>query len=434
MPQALAGIRGNAVSAAGIVIENAEIEVFVAGSNDQKPDLFEDRNGNTPLTNPFTTGNDGFFEFFCTGGAYRIEARAEGAERLWNGDLIGTAQGLDADDIVSPGDLATVATTGDHADLSNIGTNTHAQIDSHIASTANPHGVTKSQVGLGDVDNVSAADLRDRATHTGTQAISTVSGLQSALDAKAAIANLGAAAFSNDHQDLTGAGTNTHGQIDSHIANDAIHREINDLGTGATDLWSAEKILAELSDVEVGAVSVQPRLTGNGSSASPLDIASGAINRNRLSSEVEGNVYPEHALVRLTEDGGLELGALTNRVLFNDASAEFLATSRISISDGVITFSQNGVYKVDVVINAQAEFPASGSFEIVTTPGGTATQVAFVSAGELTDQRKQFVMTAHVTVPVSVTRTMAVRLTCGAGSQFTNLQGSTISITRIRNP
>ena len=434
MPQALAGIRGNAVSAAGIVIENAEIEVFIAGSADLKPDLFEDRNGNTPLTNPFTTGNDGFFEFFCTGGAYRIEARAEGAERIWNGVLIGTAQGLDADDIVSPGDLALVATTGDHTDLINVGTNTHAQIDDHIASTANPHGVTKAQVGLGDVDNVSAAALRDRATHTGAQAISTVSGLQSALDAKAAIANLGAAAFSNQHQDLTGAGTNTHSQIDSHIANEAIHREINDAGTSATDIWSAEKILAELSEVEVGSVSVQPRLTGNGSSASPLDIASGAINRNRLSAEVEGNVYPEHALLRLTEDGLTLSGIQNNLVLFADASASFEATSQISISDGVISFLKEGVYKIDIVINAQASFPIGGSFEIVTSPDGTPSQVAFVDAGELTDQRKQFVLTAHVTVSVGVTRTMSVRLTCGAGSQFANLEGSTISIMRIRNP
>ncbi|MCW5699286.1 MAG: hypothetical protein KIT00_05555, partial [Rhodospirillales bacterium] len=41
----------------------------------------------------------------------------------------------------------------DHASLSNVGLNTHLQIDSHLASTANPHGVTKSQVGLGNVEN-----------------------------------------------------------------------------------------------------------------------------------------------------------------------------------------------------------------------------------------------------------------------------------------
>jgi len=56
----------------------------------------------------------------------------------------------------------------------------------------------KSAVGLSNVDNVSAANLRDRATHTGTQAISTVSGLQTELDGKAAVgstagANLGTA-------------------------------------------------------------------------------------------------------------------------------------------------------------------------------------------------------------------------------------------------
>ena len=42
----------------------------------------------------------------------------------------------------------------DHADLNGIGTNTHAQIDAHIANTSNPHSTTKTQVGLGNVDNV----------------------------------------------------------------------------------------------------------------------------------------------------------------------------------------------------------------------------------------------------------------------------------------
>lgn len=46
----------------------------------------------------------------------------------------------------------------DHTQLTNIGTNTHAQIDSHIASTSNPHSVTKTQLGLGNVDNTSDAN------------------------------------------------------------------------------------------------------------------------------------------------------------------------------------------------------------------------------------------------------------------------------------
>lgn len=99
-----------------------------------------------------------------------------------------------------------------HQNLSGAGTNTHAQIDSHIASTSNPHAVTKAQVGLGSVDNTSdlskpistatqtalnlkydasnpngyetptqlnARDTanRARANHTGTQLASTISDL-----------------------------------------------------------------------------------------------------------------------------------------------------------------------------------------------------------------------------------------------------------------
>jgi hypothetical protein len=52
----------------------------------------------------------------------------------------------------------------DHTLLSNIGTNSHADIDSHISSTSNPHSVTKTQVGLGnvvDADTTTTANITD---------------------------------------------------------------------------------------------------------------------------------------------------------------------------------------------------------------------------------------------------------------------------------
>ncbi|MDD4554441.1 MAG: hypothetical protein PHP04_09590 [Bacteroidales bacterium] len=47
----------------------------------------------------------------------------------------------------------------DHNSLVNRGTNTHAAIDTHLASTSNPHSTTKSQVGLGNVDNIQQMPL-----------------------------------------------------------------------------------------------------------------------------------------------------------------------------------------------------------------------------------------------------------------------------------
>lgn len=69
--------------------------------------------------------------------------------------------------------LATVAKTGSYNDLSNkptipsiAGLATEAQVqdvqdnlDAHEADTANPHAVTKAQVGLGNVDNLAPADM-----------------------------------------------------------------------------------------------------------------------------------------------------------------------------------------------------------------------------------------------------------------------------------
>jgi len=55
-----------------------------------------------------------------------------------------------ADSAIQAGDLATVATSGSHTDLSNIGTNTHVQIDSHIADTS---------IHFSDLSGFSTSDL-----------------------------------------------------------------------------------------------------------------------------------------------------------------------------------------------------------------------------------------------------------------------------------
>jgi len=66
-----------------------------------------------------------------------------------------------------------------HQNLSGAGTNTHAQIDSHIANTSNPHNTTAAQVGADALGSAAAAQAFaiQRSNHTGSQLASTISDL-----------------------------------------------------------------------------------------------------------------------------------------------------------------------------------------------------------------------------------------------------------------
>ena len=86
----------------------------------------------------------------------------------------------------------------------------------NTTTTVNGHAlsgnviITASDVGLGNVDNVSAANLRDRSTHTGTQAIATITNLQTVLDGKLEdvdIADINASGTADNTTYLRGDGT-----------------------------------------------------------------------------------------------------------------------------------------------------------------------------------------------------------------------------------
>ncbi len=64
-------------------------------------------------------------------------------------------------------DIADI-TTKSHTSLTDIGTNTHAQIDTHIASTSNPHSVVASQVNITDSGSYyNSSDVEDALAELG---------------------------------------------------------------------------------------------------------------------------------------------------------------------------------------------------------------------------------------------------------------------------
>lgn len=122
----------------------------------------------------------------------------------------------------------------DHTAIQNIGTNSHAQIDSHIGD-ATIH-FTEASIDHTAIQNVGSNTHAQIDTHIGT---GNIHYLQSAID-HTVIQNRGTNTHAQidthisnsgihftegsiDHANIQNVGTNTHGQIDTHIADSTIH-------------------------------------------------------------------------------------------------------------------------------------------------------------------------------------------------------------------
>jgi hypothetical protein len=194
--------------------------------------------------------------------------------------------------------------TIDHTVILNSGTNTHAQIDAHIADTSNPHAVTAAQVGAAnavhthvatDITDFDAAVSASPAVVLNTAKVSadgtidthgdvSVSGLNApAVDqvltwngttwlpkdveadpdvaAHLADASIHFTEASISHLNIQDTGTNTHAQIDAHIANLSNPHGVTAAQTGASPLGHTHTA-AEITDFDA-AVSVNPDVAAN---------------------------------------------------------------------------------------------------------------------------------------------------------------------------
>jgi hypothetical protein len=119
-----------------------------------------------------------------------------------------------------------------HLNILNIGSNTHAQIDSHIANTSNPHGTTAAQVGADPVGSAASAQAFaiQRTNHTGTQLASTISDFSESVDDRVATLLVPGAGVSVSYNDAGNALTiaSTISQYTGEDAQDAVGNILTD--------------------------------------------------------------------------------------------------------------------------------------------------------------------------------------------------------------
>ena len=98
----------------GDVIPGAEVEV-VNEATGLAADIFSNRSGTTPRTNPFFTGADGFAQFYVAPGEYRITATGPTGSITWRwnvlaGDAALRSTGTGSTEVPTNGDLGTMST------------------------------------------------------------------------------------------------------------------------------------------------------------------------------------------------------------------------------------------------------------------------------------------------------------------------------------
>jgi hypothetical protein len=79
----LARWQGTLVDDAGNVLNGAQVTVRREVAGAPLVSVYADRDGLTPLANPFTVGPDGYAAFHVAGGAYRIDAALGALTRTW---------------------------------------------------------------------------------------------------------------------------------------------------------------------------------------------------------------------------------------------------------------------------------------------------------------------------------------------------------------
>ncbi len=199
----------------GSVIRN--VPVTVLKEDGSLAEIFMDREGQVQAPNPLVTDSRGVFYFYAKNGRYSLRTSVDGIT-ITDADavLLNDPKEIEVGKVLmTEGERTKLAGIAEQATknatdaaLRDRSTHTGTQaistvtglqtaLDSKVNNVAGKQLSTEDYtsgekgklagIATGATANATDAALRDRSTHTGTQAISTVTGLQTALDGKAAL-------------------------------------------------------------------------------------------------------------------------------------------------------------------------------------------------------------------------------------------------------